>query len=201
MNKQVSTLVIDFTSAAFRHRLKYGGERGQALAKAVGLNKGRFPDIIDATAGLGRDGFILAHLGANVTMIERNPVVANALQKALQVAKKAEPMFAEPASRIRLIAGDAIKLLANISPQVVYIDPMHPARKKSALVKQDMRDLRQVVGDDRDKQNLISTALQVASNRVVVKWPKAAGLPNDIPKPSYEISGKTTRYCVFITSK
>ncbi|MCF6293521.1 MAG: class I SAM-dependent methyltransferase [Robiginitomaculum sp.] len=192
---------IDFTSAAFRHRLKYGGEKGQALAKAVGLNKGRTPAIVDATAGLGRDGFVLAHLGAEITMIERSPVVAQALQKALQVAEEAEPIFAEPAKRIKLITGDAIEVLSNISPQVVYIDPMHPARKKSALVKQNMRDLRQIVGDDSDKQNLIIAALQFASHRVVLKWPRAEGLPDDLPKPSYDISGKTTRYYVFICSK
>lgn len=192
---------IDFTSAAFHHRLKYGGEKGQALAKAVGLNKGRTPAIVDATAGLGRDGFILAHLGAEVIMIERSPIVAIALQKALQIARQAEPVFAEPANRIKLVTGDAIELLADISPQVIYIDPMHPARKKSALVKQDMRDLRQVVGDDSDKKNLIITALQCSNQRVVLKWPKAADLPGGLPKPSYEISGKTTRYYVFICSK
>jgi len=192
---------IDFTSAAFRHRLKYGGEKGQALAKAVGLNKGRTPSIVDATAGLGRDGFVLAHLGSEITMIERSPIVATTIQKALQVAKKAEPIFAEPAKRIKLITGDAIEVLSNISPQVVYIDPMHPVRKKSALVKQNMRDLRQIVGDDDDKQNLIMSALQHASQRVVLKWPKAASLPDDLAKPSYEISGKTTIYYVFICSK
>ncbi|MBL4617809.1 MAG: class I SAM-dependent methyltransferase [Robiginitomaculum sp.] len=201
MSKQASPLVIDFTSAAFRHRLKYGGEKGQGLAKAVGLTKGRLPNIIDATAGLGRDGFIMAHLGAEVTMIERSPIVAKALQKALQDARDEESILASSAKRIKLITGDAIKLLANISPQVIYIDPMHPARKKSALVKQNLRDLRQIVGDDNDKQNLIRTALQFASQRVVLKWPKSAELPVDLPKPSYEISGKTTKYYVFICNQ
>ena len=55
---------------------KFGGGKGQDIAKAVGLNKGVKPSVLDATGGLGRDAFVLASLGCNVTMIERSPVVA-----------------------------------------------------------------------------------------------------------------------------
>ncbi|VAV89247.1 hypothetical protein MNBD_ALPHA06-416 [hydrothermal vent metagenome] len=189
---------ISFTSPAFRHRLSQGGGRGQALAKALGLSKGRTPDIVDATAGLGKDGFVLAHLGAKITLIERNPSVAAALQQALSQAKIAEPLFAQPAARITLLHGDAMDLLPKLAPPVVYIDPMHPARSKSALVKQPMRDLRQLVGGDSDSAELITIALRHAQKRVVVKWPRHAALPEPILTPSYELAGKTTRYCVFL---
>ncbi len=192
---------IDFTSAAFRHRLINGGGRGQALARAVGLGKGRKPQIVDATAGLGRDGFVLAHLGAEVTMIERQEKVAASLARALQSAKNAEALFAEPARRITLITADAISALGPLDPEVVYIDPMHPARSKSALVKQPMRDLRKLVGPDKDSAELILAALRCAQKRVVVKWPRKADLPPAIAKPSYELNGKTTRYCIFLVGK
>jgi len=189
---------IDFTSAAMRHRLLQGGGRGQALAKAVGLSKGRSPHIIDATAGLGRDGFILAHLGANIIMIERHPAVANALQKALEQARTSEVLFAEPANRIQLLPGDARVLLPKELPEVIYIDPMHPKRTKSALVKKNLRDLRDLVGADEDSADLIRIALRCAQNRVTLKWPKNAALPDGLPKPSFEQVGKTTRYAIFL---
>ncbi len=189
---------IDFTSAAMAHRLRQGGGRGQALAKAVGAAKGRTPRIIDATAGLGRDGFILAHLGADIIMIERNPAIHGALQQALQSALAGEDIFAAAAARIELIFGDAKTVLPSLTGDTIYIDPMHPARHKSALVKQNMRDLRAIVGPDTDCHELIHAALQHTSKRISLKWPKNAALPQDIPKPSYERIGKTTRYCIFI---
>ncbi|WP_372993823.1 class I SAM-dependent methyltransferase [Sulfitobacter sp.] len=40
------------------HRLRFGGGRGQDLAKAMGLRGGKTPRIIDAISGLGRDSFL-----------------------------------------------------------------------------------------------------------------------------------------------
>jgi 16S rRNA (guanine1516-N2)-methyltransferase len=77
---------------------------------------------------------------------------------------------------------------------------MHPERKKSALVKEPMRLLREVVGDDPDSAELIQIALQHSPGRVVVKWPAKAELPNGIPPPSYELGSRTTRYCVFVAA-
>lgn len=168
------------------------------LAKALGLTKGRTPELVDATAGLGRDGFLLAHLGAKVTLIERAAPIHAALQHALDDARQAEPLLSEPASRITLLAGDARDLLPALIPNTVYIDPMHPARVKSALVKQPMRDLRAIVGEDPDASQLILCALESAQKRVAVKWPRLAPLPDDLPKPSYELVGKTTRYVIFV---
>jgi len=190
---------IDFTNATFAHRLRHGGGKGQALAKAVGLSKGRNPSIVDATAGLGHDGFMLAHLGASITLVERSTFVAKALALALERAKNAAPLFSDPAGRITLLIGDAKDLLNDLSADVIYIDPMHPKRSKSALVKQPMRELRELVGPDADSGELIKVGLLIARQRVVVKWPRTAALPDGLPEPSYEIIGKTTRYCIFLT--
>ena len=78
---------------------------------------------------------------------------------------------------------------------------MHPERKKSALVKEPMRLLRDVVGDDPDSGALIQTALNHSPGRVVVKWPAKAPLPDGIPAPSHELRARTTRYCVFIAAR
>ena len=56
------------------------------LAKAVGLKKGACPDVIDCTAGLGRDAFVLASLGCRVVMLERVTVVHALLNDGLAQA-------------------------------------------------------------------------------------------------------------------
>ena len=192
-------LFIDFASGAVAHRRVFGGGRGQALPKAVGLTKGRNPHVVDATAGLGRDSFLLASLGATVTMIERSAHVHAALADALARAA-ADDELAEIAARMTLIHGDARAVLADLSPQVVLVDPMHPERTKSALVKKEMRVLRELVGTDPDSVELMRAALDAASDRVVLKWPLRAAPMEAIRKPSHQVLGKTTRYDVFVNA-
>jgi 16S rRNA (guanine1516-N2)-methyltransferase len=69
---QNSEIFIDFASAANTYRRLHGGGNGQPLARAIGLKTYGLPlVVIDATAGLGQDSFVLASLGCHVTMIER----------------------------------------------------------------------------------------------------------------------------------
>jgi 16S rRNA (guanine1516-N2)-methyltransferase len=189
-------LEIDFTSGAVAHRLRFGGGRGQDLPKAVGLKKGACPHVVDATAGLGRDAVLLASLGARVTLIERSAHMHGLLEAAMEKARAGE--MAEIVARMTLLQGDAIDLLPGLAPEVVLIDPMHPPRGNSALVKQQMRQLREIVGEDHDAPALIRVALATARTRVVLKWPRKAALPAGLPTPSHRISGKTTRYEVWM---
>lgn len=189
-------LSIDFTSGAVAHRLRFGGGRGQDLPKAVGLKKGANPHVVDATAGLGRDAFLLASLGARVTLIERSAQMHGLLAAALAQAKTSE--MADIVARMALRYGDAITLLPALAPEVVLVDPMHPPRGNSALVKQEMRQLREIVGEDPDAVALIHAALATAQKRVVLKWPRKAALPAGLPAPSHQILGKSTRYDVWM---
>lgn len=190
-------LFIDFASGAVGFRLRSGEGRGQALPRAVGMVKGHDLHIVDATAGMGRDAFLLASLGAEVTLIERGPAVHAALADALARAADDETL-APIAARMTLIHGDAIALLPGLGPEVVLVDPMHPPRTKSALVKKEMRLLRDLVGDDLDSQQLMQTALASATGRVVLKWPLRAVPMPGLRRPSHSITGKTTRYDVFV---
>lgn len=192
------TLVCDFTGGAVAHRLRFGGGRGQALPRAVGMKGGRTPSIVDATAGLGRDAFLLASLGADVTLIERSDTVCALLEAGMAEARDAGGDVADVISRMTLIHGDAKDLLARLSPDVVLVDPMHPARKKTALVKNEMRMLRKIVGSDEDSVDLMKVALAVARERVVLKWPRRAAPMEGIAPSSHQILGKSTRYDVFM---
>lgn len=189
-------LRTDFAAGRFGYRAAHFG-RNEPLLRAVGSSQSGPLKIVDATGGLGQDSFLLATSGAQVTLIERSPIIFAELERALEIARASDDL-AEIVSRITIIHGDSLLLLASMKADVFYVDPMHPERKKSALVKEPMRLLRDVVGEDLDRGALIQTALDHSPGRVVVKWPTKAELPEGIGKPSYELRAKTTRYCVFI---
>jgi len=197
-----SSVHVDFISGALNHRRKYGGGRGQAIAKAIGLKQGTTPPIIlDATAGLGKDAFVLACLGCPVTMIERSPIIAELVKDALIRAQDNEEMTAVINKGFKIINDNAIHYMNNLSkddkPDVIYLDPMYPERKKSAQVKKNMQILQKLLGHDLNSSDLIEAALSCAKSRVVVKRPKGAELISD-RKPTMQIESKKTRYDVYV---
>ena len=195
---KIGRLVCDFTGGVVAHRFRFGGGRGQALPKAIGMKGGKSTLVVDATAGLGRDAFLLASLGADVTLIERSPDMHRLLEEGLARARKVGVDMAEAINRMTLLHGDARDLLPTLSPEVVLVDPMHPPRKKTALVKNEMRLIREIVGTDEDSVELMKVALATASRRVVLKWPQRAEPMEGIRPTSHQIIGKSTRYDVFM---
>ncbi|WP_263141285.1 class I SAM-dependent methyltransferase [Pseudomonas sp. RIT-PI-AD] len=189
---------VDFVEGATAHRRLYGGGSGQMIAKAVGLQAGVRPRVLDATAGLGKDAFVLASLGCELTLIERQPLIAALLEDGLaRAARNAE--VAPIVARMRLRVGDAIALMGawqDLPPQVIYLDPMFPHRDKSALVKKEMRLFRPLVGDDQDAPALLEAALALASHRVVVKRPRKAPTVAG-RQPGYALEGKSSRYDIY----
>lgn len=198
MTQGPAELRVDFVSGAVAHRLRFGGGRGQALAKAMGLRAGKTPMIVDATAGLGRDAFLLASLGARVTLIERSEKMHALLVQGMDRAMKEGGEFREIIGRMTLLKGDAKDLLPELSGEAILIDPMHPPRKNSALVKRELRQVREIVGTDDDAVDLVRIALKAARNRVVLKWPAKADPIKGIQARSHQILGKSTRYDIFM---
>lgn len=196
--KNVGALRVDFVDGAAAHRRKFGGGKGQMIAKAIGIQSGISPTVLDATAGLGRDAFVLATLGCQVTLIERQPIIATLLEDGLMRAMlDVEISFI--IQRMKLLKGSAIDLMKNWSeeiPQVIYLDPMFPHRDKSALVKKEMRLFRPLVGDDLDASSLLEEALALASHRVVVKRSRKAPAVEGIA-PNYSLEGKSSRYDIY----
>ena len=193
-------IAVDFVGGKSAHRRKFGGGKGQDIAKAVGLNKGVNPTVLDATAGLGRDAFVLASLGCRVTMIERSAVLATLLADGLRRALE-NPEVALIARQITLHSGHAVELMqaSNKKYDVVYLDPMFPHREKSALVKKEMRLLQELLGNESDADQLLAPALTAARYRVVVKRPKLA--PDLAAQaPTYRLQGKSCRYDIYVLS-
>ncbi|MBE0510692.1 MAG: class I SAM-dependent methyltransferase [Gammaproteobacteria bacterium] len=193
---------VDFVEGALAHRRRFGGGRGQTIARAVGLKGGANPRVLDATGGLGRDAFVLASLGCTVTLLERSAVVAALLEDGLARAQQDPEIGPWIGQRMHLIHADALAWMAALTepdfPEVVYLDPMFPHRGKSALVKKEMRLFQQLVGADADADSLLAAARRIALKRVVVKRPDYAPPLANCP-PSMSIEGKKHRYDVYVT--
>lgn len=188
---------VDLVEGAVGHRRKFGGGRGQDIAKAIGLKHGFCPHVLDATAGLGRDAFVLASLGCQVSLIERNPAVHALLSDGLERGQL-NVEIADIVSRMKLTHASSAEHLGNLSDiDVVYLDPMYPAKEKSAAIKKEMRLFQGLVGKDIDADSLLEPALALAKYRVVVKRPSyAPPLANKVPSTSIKM--KKNRFDVYV---
>lgn len=189
---------VDFVEGAVAHRRLFGGGTGQMIAKAVGIQPGIRPRVLDATAGLGKDAFVLASLGCEMSLIERQPIIAALLEDGLSRGRSDRDV-GSIISQMRLLTGNSIQLIRDWQgepPQVIYLDPMFPHREKTALVKKEMRLFRPLVGDDMDAPALLEAALALATHRVVVKRPRKAPCI-DGAKPGYALDGKSSRYDIY----
>ena len=195
-NKNWLPFFIDFSSNELIRR-KNQMNNSQEVSKAVGIKKDFKPKILDTTAGQGRDSFLLASLGCEITMLERNSIIFLLLNNAIENAKN-NLELADIINRMTLINQDSIEFLKNNKEyfDVIYIDPMFPKSNKSRLVKKDMQIFREIVGDDLDSTELLKYALQQNTKRVVVKRMINSPFINNL-KPNFQIKGKTTRFDVY----
>lgn len=168
-----------------------------ALAQALGR---KTSTVVDVTAGWGQDSLAMFRMGYEVLCIERSPVMAELLQDGLKRLGKLDWMQQLNLTPPQLLTGNAIDILEQlpIQPDCIYLDPMFPPkRKKSALAKKSIMILRDLVGDDADKEDLFTTALKIAGKRVVVKSPDHAEPLGGRPNESFQ--GKLLRYDVYLT--
>lgn len=184
---------IDTTSPA-------GRKLDMPLLRAAGIKKGDpdRPDVIDCTAGLGEDAWLLASHGCTVTAIERQPVIAALLEDAIRRAADPQP---DAANRITLHNANANDWLA-LSPApagAIVLDPMFPLGRK-AKERKPMRVLRMLAGDDDDAPALLEAALATGVHRVCVKRPlRAPRIENEKrPAPDVVYKGKAVRFDVYL---
>ena len=187
-------VTAQFDSAAMQHRRK--GGHNEMLGRAVGLKADRKPLIWDATGGLGRDAFVLADLGCEVTLCERVPALAWLLDQAVQAAKvSGAQQIREAAERMSVLAADS-KTLRAPAGTVIYLDPMFPERKKAAAVKKEAAMLQHLAVSVDDSESLWQWAWDQPVERVVVKRPLRAPILGHI-RPAHTLKGKSVRFDVF----
>jgi 16S rRNA (guanine1516-N2)-methyltransferase len=201
VKKKLGSLKIDFLNGKLAYRLRHLKNQKQLLARAIGLKPNFKPIVLDATAGLGSDGFILSQLGCPVLLLERSPIIflllRDALKRALNHSNSLPPS-------IKIINVDALIYMKKIivgmqaPPEIIFLDPMYPDSNKSALVKREMRFLRQLVGDDNDAPKLLKLGLTCAKQRVIVKRPRLSNYLAEI-KPHHSLLGKQHRLDIYLT--
>lgn len=205
-SNQQGPVNIDFLAGKKAHRMKFGGGKGQPLVRAMGQLENALPTILDATAGMGGDSFVLASLGFQVQMVERSPIVASLLADALERGQNSETELEaelqQSINNLSLVNANSATYLLEQQPNidVIYMDPMYPEKKKKAAAKKEMQALQQLVGPDLDSTALLDAALQTAKYRVVVKRPKGAEPVKSAfnIQPTTEISSPNTRYDIYV---
>jgi len=190
-------MCLDWGSADVQRRI--AGGKKQLLAKAIGLHKKPDVKVFDGTAGLGRDGYTLAALGATVTLAERNPVLLALLRDTHRRALL-ELRLSDAAQRLQVLEHDSASgLAAAQGHDVIYLDPMYPDDGKRALPSKEMQILRDLTGGDADADALLPAALAAGVKRVVIKRPsKAPWLAGRKPTLSFE--GTQARFDVYLPS-
>jgi len=188
-------LKVDFMGGRQGYRLAAERTRHERLVKALGKPQDGVDRVLDLTAGLGRDAALMAAAGFPVTLVERQPVLHALLADGL-----ARAAGSELAARLTLLpVGEAAELTLPAGPwHGVYLDPMFPARGKSAAVKQDLQWLQSLCAypDAAEEAALLARARDLGARRVVVKRPrKAPPLAGVAPHHSHE--GKTVRFDVY----
>eukprot|EP00013_Stygamoeba_regulata_P013030 CAMPEP_0177682710 /NCGR_PEP_ID=MMETSP0447-20121125/31399_1 /TAXON_ID=0 /ORGANISM="Stygamoeba regulata, Strain BSH-02190019" /LENGTH=418 /DNA_ID=CAMNT_0019192221 /DNA_START=155 /DNA_END=1411 /DNA_ORIENTATION=+ len=204
-------LVLDFqkTYLSVVHRREV--DRTPPLLRAAVLGKQEDGPcrILDATAGLGRDAFQLARAGAEVILLERNPIVFLLLQEALERARNGTVAHVqEITSRMQAHHLDSIDVLQDWEryqlgprPHVIHLDPMYPSAKPSFSLPQYgmqvARYMRKLLRKDDVgwEESLLPLARQVALKRVVVKRPKTAPQKEGV---GITYRSRQTRYDIYL---
>lgn len=187
---------VDFAAGAMNYRRR--GGQNELLGRALGIRHGRALRVLDATAGLGVDSYVLADLGCDMLLCERSPVVAALLADGLARALQHEqPSVRSAAMRMSLYQDDCRDISTWPELDAIYLDPMFPKRRKSAMVKKEMQLLQQLPGTVDAGESLLDWAKSQDVARIVVKRPlRAPTLARS--KPSHEVRGKAVRYDVYV---
>ena len=178
-------------------RLRPAALSSELLVRAARVRGVEEPVAVDATAGLGEDSLLLAAAGFRVRMFECNPVICALLADALARAAS-HPTLGPVVARMELTCGDSLEGLARLAeggaaPDVVYLDPMFPARQKSAAVKKKFQLLHHLESPCANEEDLLRGALAARPRKVVIKRP-AKGPQLAGARPSYSVAGKAVRY-------
>lgn len=166
-----------------QRRIVTAGRKSELLLQACKLTADS--KVIDATAGFGHDSLILASGGANVTMLEQNPLMALLLILEKQ-RMGLEPNWEGLMGRLDIRFKNSVAWFESsatknkdLQADVIYLDPMFPNDSyQGAKVGKGMQILHDLALPPTAKQEqaLLNLAQQAIkkNGRVVVKRPKNA---------------------------
>lgn len=213
-SKNIKPIFVDFLDPKLIARAFGPQKFSSNIYKAIKIKNKENISILDATAGLGKDSFLMAACGANVCMIEQNDFIFKLLEDGLTRAKNSvnnnhSNQLNQAVRRLELYKGDAIKEIPILCRQknfdIIYLDPMFTGMKQSPLPKKELLILRELLQETNDTNNhiieksneLFNIALNYSYKKVVVKRHKLSNYLNNL-KPNHSINGKTNRYDIYL---
>lgn len=191
---------VDFDNNSLQYRQRHHTQP-EALLKAAAVKQSHMTRVLDATAGFGLDAYLFAAAGSMVTLCERSKILHAMLEDGIRrAANSEEALVRQTVARMHLHSGDSLTLMQSDwqeRPEIVYLDPMFPERKKkSAKVKKNMFLLQQLLHGKEDVPGLLAQALELAVKRVVVKRPRHAPFLEG-RAPGFSLEGKSSRFDVY----
>ncbi len=203
----------DFTRML--RRVKQNNISQELLVKTAKI-KGSESNLtaIDATAGLGEDSLLLAAAGFHVKMYERNPIIFELLQDALDRATQI-PELEKIVARMKAFNQCSIEAMKDLgtrledeetkekdkptmAPDIILLDPMFPERQKSALVKKKLQMIQKLEIPCDDEGAMFFAAIGARPKKLIIKRPPKGPFLAGI-KPDYSNKGKAVRYDCFVS--
>ncbi len=194
------SIMVDFREML--PRLKQSNLQREMLVKAARIKGQPMPQtLIDATAGFGEDSLILAAAGFQVQLYEFDEVIAVLLKDGMERAMEI-PELKEAVGRMKLVCGDSTEGMRKLDfkPDIVLLDPMFPARQKSALIKKKFQLIQRLESPCSTEEQLLDAAVAADPKRIVIKRPLKGPYLAD-RKPSYSLEGKAIRYDCFVFAR
>lgn len=194
------SIMVDFREML--PRLKQSNLQREMLVKAARIKGQPMPQtLIDATAGFGEDSLILAAAGFQVQLYEFDEVIAALLKDGMERAMEI-PELKDAVGRMKLVCGDSTEGMKNLEfkPDIVLLDPMFPARQKSALIKKKFQLIQRLESPCSTEEQLLDAAVAADPKRIVIKRPLKGPYLAD-RKPSYSLEGKAIRYDCFVFAR
>jgi len=192
-------LYVDFLDNALYNRISKLKVANELIARACGLHKRSRPIILDATAGLGNDAYILANFGAKLILIEENPFIFKLLEDGIWRLQASSLPCKNNFLKIYNKSAQEIipQICNNMQPDIIYLDPMFEKIKKNTASKKEMQILQNLIAT-QNTDNLLELALTYAAKVVVKRARKGGFLANK--KPNHQIIGSANRFDVYLRS-
>lgn len=168
-------------------RIVTAGRKSELLLQACKLNQTM--SVVDANAGFGHDGLLLASTGAKVLMVEKQPVMALLLFYEYHMMGQHQN-WQKLLGRINIVCDDASLRLPQLQADLVYLDPMFPQHSYQSKVGKHMQVLHTLVcsPSHQEQTMLLQQARQALTDdgKAVVKRPVGANFLADcVPIQSF----------------
>lgn len=188
---------LDFVESYTRFYKSKGFAKQNPLVKAVGGHSDEKRCLWDMTAGLCNDSLIFLGLGFEVFAFEREKSVYALSLDALLRTQENE-LLKNIFTHLNIENSDSSGILQENreAPDVIYLDPMYPEKKKSALPSKEMQILQLIASETKMLEEFLLGCIKKARQRVVIKRPLwAKVICQDRLTHSYE--GKAVRFDMY----